>query len=123
MSHDLTVDAAKYVENTIVKNGIGIDAQGHSFSFKLGCLLSSLDGSGPRITNQGETQAKSDITNSNSNVHVKDMWPDCYMGDEIHFNYKMTMGDPGIETTEHRINAWDTEITTKSSLFWPSPNA
>ena len=105
------------VANTGITNLKG----GHHFAFTLKCLVSSLDGTGAEIADQTVTQTKTHITAGNSNVHVKDMWPDCYLGDEIHFNYKISMGAVGNEIVEHRINAWDSVITTENSVFWPAP--
>ena len=105
------------VLNSGITNGKG----GHHFSFTLKCLVSSLDGTGNPIADQTVTQTKTHITEGNMDVHVKDMWPDCYLGDEIHFNYKISMGTAGQEIVEHRINAWDSLITTENSVFWPAP--
>merc|ERR1711924_181541 len=67
IQYALTVDASKYVfgsaQGVPTNNGIGQDDAGHSFSFTLRCLLSSLDGNGAFIANQGvATQTKDDIT-------------------------------------------------------------
>merc|ERR1711868_138386 len=127
-TYKLSIDAAKYAADVgevlvggVPNTGITNLQGGHHFAFTLKCLVSSLDGTGDEITDQTVTQTKTHITAGNSNVHVKDMWPDCYLGDEIHFNYKISMGAVGNEIVEHRINAWDSVITTENSVFWPAP--
>merc|ERR1711868_106485 len=89
-TYKLSIDAAKYaadvaeVDGGTPNAGITNGRLGHHFSFTLKCLVSSLDGTGDEITDQTVTQTK------------------------IH------MGAVGNESVEHRINAWDSVITTEN---------
>jgi hypothetical protein len=91
-----TLDAAKYF-GTVTPT---IAAAGHAFSFSMFCLQSDVDGTGSEIVDPGEHGELGDTTLTN----VRDMFPDCYMGDEIHFNYEIagTM-TPGTDTD---LSSW-----------------
>jgi hypothetical protein len=91
-----TLDADKYFTTPAFDGGSSASA-GHIYTFTMQCLQSSLDGTGTPIADAGNL---SDLGTGLS----RDMFPDCYMGDEIHFNFVSTGGSTA--GGDHRISAW-----------------
>lgn len=111
-----TLDAAKYFTTPVVNPSgdatdpvtipyTAVTTVGHQYDFTMHCLQSSLDGTGTAIV-AGGTLA--DLGTGLS----RDMFPDCYMGDEIHFNFMSTGGTTA--GGDHRISAW---YSTSSATF------
>jgi len=106
-----SLDAAKYfTEPTKITSNSNVAVGGHAFTFTLFCLQSSLDGNGLQIPNPtpangvDNSQANAAGIGDTNNVNIRDIFPDCYMGDEIHFNYAITGGTNA--NNDHRISAW-----------------
>ena len=87
------LEAAKYF-TVGSKSGSG---SRHSFSFSMHCLVSSADGNGDIITGNAKTLARDDS-------NIRDMFPDCYFGDEIHFTY--TTANTLNAMNDLRLSAW-----------------
>jgi hypothetical protein len=102
----LTFDASKYFTET----GKTISDDSHSFEITMHCLESSHNGEGDPIADAGAFGDLGDTATTN----VRDMFPDCYMGDEIHFEYKITAAAD--DNTEHRINAWFSWVDTPDTF-------
>jgi len=124
---------------TLDKGATGEDTA-HYWSFTMFCLQTSLDGTGdkmpatvqntdnvvgldgwgfghsPDTGNPDAPNKQQDILALGDNdVHqYRDLFPDCYMGDEIHFEYVITGGQnvhtasPG--NNDHRISAWYSHV-------------
>lgn len=90
-----TLDADKYF--TLPAATLTV-ADGHRFDFNMHCLESDPDGGGTPVA--GSTFA---ALGDDGTSNVRDMFPDCYMGDEIHFSYVISDGE---STDDHRLNAW-----------------
>jgi len=111
LTRTLSLDAAKYfTEPTQIGSNSNVNADGHAFTFTLFCLQSSLDGNGLQIPQptpvNGVDNSQADaagIGDTNA-VNIRDIFPDCYTGDEIHFNYEITGGTN--TNKDHRISAW-----------------
>jgi hypothetical protein len=100
-THTMVMDAAKYFSDP--DTGKTIDADEHKFVVSMHCLASSLDGTGLQL---GSPPAIGD----DNTMNIRDIFPDCYMGDEIHFQYTIAGGSsPG--NTDHRLSAWFSRIT------------
>jgi len=99
---ELTFDAAKYFN----VDSETIDATSHRYEFTMKCLKAD----GTDIADGGTFSDLGDDANSN----VRDKFPDCYMGDEIHFEYKIT--DSARAQNEQQISAWYSWVDTPSSF-------
>lgn len=89
-----TLDADKYFTTPAEAS----TSAAHVWTFTMQCLQSSLDGTGTAIADAGTL---ADLGTGLS----RDMFPDCYMGDEIHFNFVSTDAS-GTAGGDHRISAW-----------------
>merc|ERR1712050_461956 len=83
----LTVDASKYFT---VAAGTNSATAGYEYTVTMNCLKSSLDGNGASIP---EDPANAANIGDTSTTQVRDMFPYCYMGDEIHFSLAVTPGN------------------------------
>lgn len=100
-THAFTLDAPKYFSAPSPTLGGG--TAGNAFAFEMYCLQSSADGTGSQIiTSPADKVALGD---TGDNQSVRDIFPDCYMGDEIHFEYQIS-GGPGSNAADSRISAW-----------------
>jgi len=90
-----TLDASKYF-TTPAKS---VTAANHEFSFTMHCKQSNVDGTGIEIDGTGFANA-GDTTDTN----IRDLFPDCYFGDEIHFQY--TLAKTNSVNNDQRLNAW-----------------
>lgn len=114
------------------------DDQAHQVTFSMFCLESSLDGNGAQMPDNGASrrdghghelhpetgqpsfaQLQGDIDsfvdNFNDDIQYRDRFPDCFMGDEIHFEYVIQGGENQFvgaqsNTEHHRISAWYTYV-------------
>ena len=68
----------------------------HVLSFTMHCLAASADGNGQIITGSTKTLA--------GDSNIRDMFPDCYFGDEIHFTY--TIPNTNKAMNDLRLSAW-----------------
>jgi len=139
------LDAPKYftpqneIEIRINKNSNqNNDDQAHQVTFSMFCRESSLDGNGPQMPFDAVTRRDGygheldpetglpsyadeygDINDFkddfNDDVQYRDRFPDCFMGDEIHFEYVIKGGENQFvgaqsNTQHHRISAWYTYV-------------
>lgn len=101
-THSMSIDASKYFSDP--NAAMVVNADKHEFTFTMHCLESSLDGNGAIILG-------GNIGDDNTQ-NVRDIFPDCYMGDEIHFSYTIAGGASG--DLDHRISAWFSSVTATS---------
>jgi hypothetical protein len=101
LTHSMAMDASKYFSDPDA--GRTIDADEHKFVVTMHCLASSLDGNG------GQLNAPPAIGDDNT-MNIRDIFPDCYMGDEIHFSYTIA-GGASPTNTDHRLSAWFSHVT------------
>ena len=111
LTRTLRLDAAKYfTEPTKIDSNAAITTDGHQFTFTMMCLASPLDGTGAQIPQptpaNGIDNSQADIAGigDTSGTNLRDIFPDCYMGDEIHFELEIAGGASG--DSDHRISAW-----------------
>lgn len=114
---------------------------GHYWTFTMFCLQSSLDGNGAQMpvltgfngldgwglghdpSQSGPVAGLPTLNNpitdfpDTADTQYRDLFPDCYMGDEIHFEYVITGGsnafNGGNGNTDHRISAWFSHVEAK----------
>jgi len=104
-----TLDAAKYfTASTDITTTAEFTISAHTFTFTQWCLQSSLDGNGLPIAATG-LEADLDL-NGGTTSNFRDNFPDCYMGDEIHFEYAIA-GDSATANNDQRISAWYSSVT------------
>lgn len=116
---------------------VGTNDLAHQVTFSMFCLQSSLDGNGaqmpiagPRKDGYGhevnpDTNAADKavlnadidqfVDNFDNDVQYRDKFPDCFMGDEIHFEYVIKNGENQFvggksNNQHHRISAWYTYV-------------
>lgn len=99
LTHSMSMDASKYFSDPDAS--MAIDADEHEFIVTMHCLESQTDGNGPIIV-------AGDI-GDDSTKNVRDIFPDCYMGDEIHFQYTIAGGTNA--NGDHRLSAWFSSVT------------
>lgn len=99
LTHEMVMDAGKYFSDP--NTGRTIDADEHKFVVTMHCLASSSDGTGLPLSPPG-------IGDDNT-MNIRDIFPDCYMGDEIHFQYTIA-GGASPTHTDHRLSAWFSRV-------------
>lgn len=120
--------------NNNANPNVGAADQAHQVTFSMWCLESSLDGTGTQMPfnapsrrdgygheqspidgsdDYAQVQADIDsfVDNFDDDVQYRDRFPDCFMGDEIHFEYIIRNGENqfvGAQSNNehHRISAW-----------------
>jgi len=103
LTHELRMDAPKYFNNKVTPITGTIDADKHEFIVTMACLASSLDGNGATLTGSPVS------TGDDATKNIRDIFPDCYMGDEIHFQYTIAGGNTA--SGDHRLSAWFSTVT------------
>jgi len=105
----LTLDAAKYfTASTDITTTATFTISAHTFTFTQWCLQSKLDGNGAPILAAGLEPNLDALGGAQSNF--RDNFPDCYMGDEIHFEYAIA-GASTTANNDQRISAWYSSVT------------
>lgn len=101
--HGMVMDADKYFSDP--NAAMTISATEHQFVVTMHCLASSLDGNGGQLMSPP-------ATGDDNTMNIRDIFPDCYMGDEIHFSY--TIGGGSTASGDHRLSAWFSSVTATS---------
>lgn len=99
LTHSMAMDADKYFSDP--NAAVTIGATEHEFVVTMHCLASSLDGNGAPLPGPG--------TGDDATMNIRDIFPDCYMGDEIHFQYTIAGGNTA--SGDHRLSAWFSSVT------------
>lgn len=107
-ANELTMDANKYFTKAA---GTHSATAGYLFDVTMNCLQSSADGTGSKITATYDAAALGD---NDTNGIVRDKFPDCYMGDEIHFSVEFPSGPTA--NNYQRVNAWYSSVVAKSNF-------
>lgn len=81
-----------------------VAANGYKFTITQTCATSA----GVKIAADAAARDAAHLGDTTS-TNVRDLFPDCYMGDEIHFSLEVTPGTTA--TGQQRINAWYSEVT------------
>jgi len=97
------LDASKYFTDPVAES---ITAAGHAFTFSMHCRKSDVDGNGDII---GGITAFDAGDNPAADNNIRDLFPDCYFGDEIHFTYQLENTNKA--NGDERLNAWYTYTT------------
>lgn len=99
----LTVDGgANYFA---VAAGTHATGDGYLFTITQTCATSA----GVKIAADAANAKDAADLGDTTSTNVRDLFPDCYMGDEIHFSLEVTPGSTS--TGQQRINAWYSEVT------------
>merc|ERR1712088_1116938 len=130
---------AAFVQNDVAADTNGDSA--HYWSFTMFCLQTSLDGTGKRMPEvvansdgfsgldgwafgHSPVTGTADLPNKQQDIgalgddavkQYRDLFPDCYMGDEIHFEYVISGGSnehvgAKANSNDHRISAWYSHV-------------